>query len=146
MKEILAWSQKELSRVRILTLVAQGHLILVGAAERMGLPLPQARQLLRGLGQGGGAALAHGLRDAPPPTICPQSRSPAFSGWLVDLRRLQRLALQGSPRRTRASRSGARDHPPPAAAGRHLPKRRRRPGQHCGRRAPTPAVTAASPA
>lgn len=65
MTEIIALSQKELSRARILTLVAEGHVSLVKAAESMGVSERQARRLLVRFKQAGAAGLAHGNRGRP---------------------------------------------------------------------------------
>lgn len=65
MTEIIALSQKELSRARILGLVTEGHLSVAAAAERMGLSPRQARRLLRRYEAGGAAGLAHGNRGQP---------------------------------------------------------------------------------
>ena len=67
MKEIIALSQKELSRARILALVAEGHVSLVEAAESMDLSERQARRLLDRFKEAGAAGLAHGNRGRPAP-------------------------------------------------------------------------------
>ncbi len=65
MTEIIALSQKELSRARILALVAEGHVSLAEAAESMGLSKRQARRLLGRFKEAGAAGLAHGNRGRP---------------------------------------------------------------------------------
>ncbi len=67
MKEIIALSQKELSRARILALVAEGHVSLVEAAESMGVSERQARRLRGRFKEAGAAGLAHGNRGRPAP-------------------------------------------------------------------------------
>ncbi len=62
MKEIIALSQKELSRARILALVADGHVSLVEAAKSMKVSERQARRLLGRFKEAGAAGLAHGNR------------------------------------------------------------------------------------
>jgi transposase len=62
MMEIVALSQKELSRVQVLTLVGAGYLGVPEAAVRMGVSLRQARRLLRRFERSGAAGLAHGNR------------------------------------------------------------------------------------
>ena len=47
MTEIIALSQKELSRARVLSLVTEGHLSSAEAAERMGVSERQASRLLK---------------------------------------------------------------------------------------------------
>lgn len=46
MTEIIALSQKELSRTRVSTLVVEGHVLLAEAAESIGVSKRQARRLL----------------------------------------------------------------------------------------------------
>ncbi len=65
MTEIIALSQKELSRARILTLVEEGHLDLATAAESIGGSERQARRLLSRFKRSGAAGLAHGNRGRP---------------------------------------------------------------------------------
>lgn len=67
MKEIIALSQKELSRTRILALVAEDHVSLPEAATAMGVSNRQARRLLRRYEEAGAAGLAHGNRGRPAP-------------------------------------------------------------------------------
>ena len=62
MTEIIALSQKELSRTRILALVTDGHVSLPEAATAMGVSKRQARRLLRRFEKAGAAGLAHGNR------------------------------------------------------------------------------------
>ncbi len=65
MTEIIALSQKELSRARILTLVVEGHVSVLEAAKSMGLSRRQARRLLGRFKEAGAAGLAHGNRGRP---------------------------------------------------------------------------------
>ncbi len=65
MREIIALSQKELSRARVLALVTEGHLSVKEAAGRMGLSARQSRRLLRRYEKAGAAGLAHGNRGRP---------------------------------------------------------------------------------
>lgn len=67
MTEIIALTQKELSRARVLALVTEGHLSVEEAAERMGVSDRQARRLLRRYEKSGAAGLAHGNRGRPAP-------------------------------------------------------------------------------
>ena len=60
-------SQKELSRARILALVAEGHVSLTEAAESMDVSERQARRLLDRFKEAGAAGLAHGNRGRPAP-------------------------------------------------------------------------------
>ncbi len=60
-------SQKELSRARILALVAEGHVSLVEAAESMGVSERQAGRLSDRFKEAGAAGLAHGNRGRPAP-------------------------------------------------------------------------------
>jgi transposase len=65
--EIIAMSQKELSRTRVLALVTEGHVLLPQAATSMGVSERQARRLLRRYEKAGAAGLAHGNRGRPAP-------------------------------------------------------------------------------
>ncbi|MCP3963730.1 MAG: helix-turn-helix domain-containing protein [bacterium] len=58
--EIIALSQKELSRARILALLTEGHVSLPEAATSMGVSKRQTRRLLRRFEKAGAAGLAHG--------------------------------------------------------------------------------------
>ena len=75
MTEIIALSQKELSRARILTLVVEGHVSLAEAAESMGVSKRQARRLLVRFEKAGAAGLAHGNRGRPAANrLAPETR------------------------------------------------------------------------
>lgn len=67
MTEIIALSQKELSRARVLALVAEGHVSLSEAGESMGVSERQARRLLGRFKEAGAAGLAHGNRGRAAP-------------------------------------------------------------------------------
>ena len=61
MTEIIAMSQKELSRARTLALVAEGHVSLAEAAESMGVSERQACRLLGRFKEAGASGLALSL-------------------------------------------------------------------------------------
>jgi len=67
MKEIIALSQKELGRARILALVAAGHVSVAEASESMGVSQRQAGRLLSRFKAAGAAGLTHGNRGRPAP-------------------------------------------------------------------------------
>ena len=62
-------SQKELSRVQVLSLVLEGQLALQNAAARLGVSVRQARRLLRRLEAGGPARWSMAIGAGPRPIV-----------------------------------------------------------------------------
>jgi transposase len=133
--ERIAMSQKELSRVQVLSLVLEGQLALQNGAARLGVSVRQARRLLRRLEQGGAESLVHGNRGRPPANRLDQEtrdRLLAFAkttyadcndAHLVELlAQREGLAIGRETLRALLRRHGIG------------PKRRRRPRQHHRRR------------
>lgn len=139
MTEIVALSQKELSRARMLAVVVEGHLSLTEAAGRMGLSVRHARRLLSRFESDGVAGLAHGNRGRPAPNrLCAARRQQILE--LVEKRYRQyndthlcevlaereKIQIGRETLRSLLRAEGIR------------PKRKRRPRQHRRRREPSP--------
>src|SRR5256885_8167307 len=63
----IAMTAKELGRVRVLSLVVDGHLRMAEAAEKLALSKRHVRRLVGRLRARGAAGLAHGNRGRPAP-------------------------------------------------------------------------------
>ena len=133
-------SSKELTRLRVLGGVVEGHLALRDAAQALGLSRRPARRLLRRLREQGPEALVHGNRGRPPSNRTPDELREQILGWVEDrytgfndTHLAEILAeREGLTIGRETLRSILR------AAG-HRPKRRRRPRRHHRRRERSPA-------
>jgi len=139
-RERIAMSQRELSRLRVLTLAQDGHILVKEAARHMGLSPRQASRLLARYQSLGAQGLIHGNRGRPPHNKLPATLGEQIVGLVEDTYAgLNDCHLQEVLAEREGIHIGRETLRSLLREAGFKPKRRRRPSKHRGRRERSPA-------